>query len=379
MPRYFLLYAGIQPERDFRNIVYSGAHDATAALVESGKADAGVLNASVWEKLVEQKKIDPSKVRVFATTPPYHDYNWTVRGGMPRELVKKLTDAFLDLDARNPQHAEILSLQHASRFIPTQPEYYVEIKKAARAAGWVPVAAFGEATPIAAAADLKFALTEIANQFRWETGKQVQITFGSSGTFASQIENGAPFQMFLSADESFVQQRASKGMAKDPGAIYARGRLVLFAPFGSSLRADPELKDLKAAVADGRIQHFAIASPAHTPYARAARAALERAGLWVAIQPKLVLGEDASEATELVAHGSSQGGMVPLSLSTAQEIAKLGNFSLIAVDQHREEPLRQRMVLLKNAGDTATAFYRYLQEPAARAVLSRYGFVLPGE
>ena len=128
MPRYFLLQAGIQPERDFRSVTYSGAHDATAALVESRKVDAGVLNASIWDKLVEQKKIDPNKVRVFATTPSYHDYNWTVRGGMPPELVKKLTDAFLELDARNPQQAEILSLRRASRFIPTRPENYVEIE-----------------------------------------------------------------------------------------------------------------------------------------------------------------------------------------------------------------------------------------------------------
>lgn len=134
MPRYFLLEAGLDPERDFRNVAYSGAHDATAAFVESGKVDAGVLNASVWDKLVEQKKIDPSKVRVFAQTPPYHDYNWTVRGGLPPELVKKLTDAFLQLDARNPEHAEILSLQRATRFVPTRPENYVDIEKAARAA-----------------------------------------------------------------------------------------------------------------------------------------------------------------------------------------------------------------------------------------------------
>ena len=135
MPRYFLLQAGIDPDRDFRNVAYSGAHDATAAFVESGKVDAGVLNASVWDKLVEQKKIDVAKVRVFATTPPYHDYNWAVRGGLAPDVVKKLTDAFLALDSRNPQDAAILSLQRASRFIPTRPENYVEIEKAARSAG----------------------------------------------------------------------------------------------------------------------------------------------------------------------------------------------------------------------------------------------------
>ena len=380
MPRYFLLQAGIRPERDFHNVTYSSAHDATAAFVERGTADAGVLNASIWDKLVEQKKIDPNKVRVFATTPPYHDYNWTVRGGMPPELVKKLTDAFLELDARNPQHAEILSLQRASRFIPTQPEYYGEIKRAARAADLLPTAAFAAEGPaIAAAAVLKFPLTEIANQFRQETGHQVQMTYGLSASFISQIENGAPFQMFLSTGESSVQRLATKGIAWDSGVVYAIGRVVLFAPFRSSLRVDPELKNLQAAVADGRIQRFAIADPARSPYGRAARAVLERAGLWDAIQPKLVVSETASQTMVNLAHGSSQAGIVPLSLASAQEIAKVGNFALIPADSHREEPLEQRMVLLKNAGDVATEFYRYLQEPAARAVLIRYGFVLPGE
>jgi phosphonate transport system substrate-binding protein len=138
MPRYFLLQAGVDPDRDFRYIAYSGAHDATAAFVQSGKVDAGVLNASVWDKLVEQKKIDPARVRVFATTPPYHDYNWTIRGGMDPALVRKLTDAFLKLDPRNPEHRAILALQRASRFIPTRPENYAGIEHAARAAKLMP-------------------------------------------------------------------------------------------------------------------------------------------------------------------------------------------------------------------------------------------------
>lgn len=135
MPRYFLLQAGIDPDRDFKNIAYSGAHDATAAFVQSGKVSAGVLNASVWDKLVEQKKIDPQKVRAFATTPPYFDYNWTVRGELDPALVKKLTDAFLKLDPARSEDKEILALQRASRFISTRPENYAGIETAARAAG----------------------------------------------------------------------------------------------------------------------------------------------------------------------------------------------------------------------------------------------------
>lgn len=135
MPRFFLQQAGLNPEKDFRNVAFSGAHDATVAFVAAGKAEAGVLNASVWDKLVEQKKVDTDKVRVFATTPPYFDYNWTVRGDLDPVLIKKLTDAFLKLDPANPEHKEILGLQRAAKFIPTRKENYDGIEKAAQAAG----------------------------------------------------------------------------------------------------------------------------------------------------------------------------------------------------------------------------------------------------
>lgn len=134
MPRFFLLKDGIDAGKDFKNVAFSGAHDATVAFVAAGKADAGVLNASVWEKLVEQKKVDP-KVHVIATTPPYFDYNWTVRGDLDPALAKKIADAFLKLDAKNPEHAEILGLQRTTKFIPTKKENYEGIEQAAKAAG----------------------------------------------------------------------------------------------------------------------------------------------------------------------------------------------------------------------------------------------------
>ncbi len=135
MPRYFLLQNKLVPEKDFRRVAYSGAHDATALQVESGKVDAGVLNASVWEKLVEEKKVDLAKVKVIWTTPTYYDYNWTVRGDLDPALVKKLTEAFLKLDAKNPAHKAILDLQRASKFIPSNPDNYKGIESAARGAG----------------------------------------------------------------------------------------------------------------------------------------------------------------------------------------------------------------------------------------------------
>ncbi|AJE21213.1 putative selenate ABC transporter substrate-binding protein [Azotobacter chroococcum] len=135
MPRYFMLKDGIKPEEFFSRVAYSGAHDATVAWVQSGKVDAGVLNASVWDKLVTAGKVDTAKVKVFATTPTYYDYNWTVRGTLDPELTAKIKKAFLALDPAKPEHKAILDLQAASRFIETKPENYQGIEEAARAAG----------------------------------------------------------------------------------------------------------------------------------------------------------------------------------------------------------------------------------------------------
>ena len=135
MPRSFLLQHGLDPDKDFKRVAFSGAHDATALQVAGGKVDAGALNISVWQKMLEEKKLDPSQVKVFYTTPPYYDYNWTVRGDLDPALVQKLRDAFLALDPNNPEHQGILTLQRASRFIPTKPENYKGIEEAARSAG----------------------------------------------------------------------------------------------------------------------------------------------------------------------------------------------------------------------------------------------------
>jgi phosphonate transport system substrate-binding protein len=137
MPRYFLMQAGINPDKDFKTVAFSGAHDATVAFVAAGRAQAGVLNASVMDKLVETANPNAAKVRVLATTAPYFDYNWTVRPGLDAATTKKLTDAFLKLDAANPEHKEILALQRASKFIPTQARNYDGIEDAAKSAGLI--------------------------------------------------------------------------------------------------------------------------------------------------------------------------------------------------------------------------------------------------
>ncbi|WP_159878909.1 putative selenate ABC transporter substrate-binding protein [Aquitalea denitrificans] len=135
MPRYFLQKEGIKPETFFKNVAYSGAHDATVAWVASGKVDAGALNASVWDKLVASGKVDSSKVKLLATSPTFYDYNWTVRGNLDKKLQARITAAFLKLDAKNPEQKAILELQRASRFIPTKADNYKGIEAAAEAAG----------------------------------------------------------------------------------------------------------------------------------------------------------------------------------------------------------------------------------------------------
>lgn len=135
MPRSFLLEQGIDPEKAFRRVAFSGAHDATIAAVASGKVQGGALNISVWQKFVADNKVDTTKVRVIYTTPPYFDYNWTVHADMPAATRQKLTDALLALSKSTPEGKEILDLQRATRFVPTQVDNYKGIETAARSAG----------------------------------------------------------------------------------------------------------------------------------------------------------------------------------------------------------------------------------------------------
>lgn len=228
---------------------------------------------------------------------------------------------------------------------------------------------------IAAASDLKFALEEVSKEFQKDTGQEVTLTFGSSGTFATQIRNGAPFQLFLSADEHYVMLLHKDKITYDEGVLYALGRIALVAPKGSALAVDGELNGLSALIKANKLKRFAIANPEHAPYGQRAVEALRHAGLWEAVQPSLVLGENVSQAAQFAVSGSADGGIIALSLAKSPQMAALAQYALIPAEWHA--PLRQRMVLLKNAGPTAKAFYDYLQQPKARGILSNYGFTLP--
>lgn len=228
---------------------------------------------------------------------------------------------------------------------------------------------------LAAASDLKFALEAVAAVFEQASGHRLRLVFGSSGNFYSQILQGAPFHLFMSADEDFVFRLADAGRTRDRGRLYAHGRIGILVPKGSPLRADGQLQDLAAALRDGRLRKFAIANPAHAPYGMRAREALQHTGLWEAIVPRLVYGENISQAAQFATSGSTQGGIVAQSLALAPQVAQLGDFDLIPQAWH--QPLAQRMVLLRNTPPAAQAFYDHLSTPAAQQIMARYGFTVP--
>jgi molybdate transport system substrate-binding protein len=230
---------------------------------------------------------------------------------------------------------------------------------------------------IAAASDLQFALEEISGAFTENTGRSVRLSMGSSGNFARQIRQGAPFQMYLSADEDYVLNLARDEFTRDEGVLYAVGRIVIIVPEGSPLAPDGSLEDLEAALQDGRVNRFAIANPEHAPYGKRAREALQHRGLWEAVEPHLVLGENVSQAAQFATSANAQGGIIAYSLALAPAVAALGTYELIPDDWH--QPLNQRMVLMNDAGPVAQAFYDYVQQPLARSIFRRYGFVLDGE
>jgi molybdate transport system substrate-binding protein len=228
---------------------------------------------------------------------------------------------------------------------------------------------------IAAAANLNFALTEIANQFKAERGTPVEVVFGASGTLTRQIQDGAPFEVFLAADEEFPNQLTKAGLTRDAGVIYATGRLALFAPNGSPLTVDERLNGLARLIKNGKVGRFAIANPDVAPYGKAAESVLRKRGLWDAIRPQLVLGDTIAQAAQFATTGNAIGGLVAYSLVLGPGFAERGKYAVIPESDH--SPLRQRMVLLKRAGATATQFYAYLQGKTARAILRKHGYGVP--
>ncbi|MCG6658233.1 molybdate ABC transporter substrate-binding protein [Halomonas campisalis] len=236
---------------------------------------------------------------------------------------------------------------------------------------------------VAAASDLQFALAEAAERFAAETGRSLRLNFGSSGNFRRQIAQGAPFELYLSADEAYVLALHEEGHTEDAGVVYAIGRLAWLQRADrddlpgdeAPLAAVREALEAHAA-GEGR-PRIALANPEHAPYGVAARQALEHAGLWDDSAALRVLGENVSQAAQFALSDDARGGLVAWSLALAPQLAQRSDFVLIPEAWH--EPLVQRMALVKGAGETARAFYAWLQQPPAREIFAGYGFRLPDE
>lgn len=226
---------------------------------------------------------------------------------------------------------------------------------------------------VAAAASLRPALDDVVAAFRALGGTPaIDIVYGASGTLARQTINGAPFQLFLAADEATALQVHAAGRALDEGRIYVVGRLALATAAGSTLPLDADLAGLGTAIADGRVRRIALASPDLAPYGRAAQQALERRGLWTMAQPRLAFGENVAQAAQFVVSGAAEAGFVALSTLKAPALAGRTRYAVVAASLH--EPIRHRMVLVANATPTAARLYDFAVSPAAAAIWQRHGF-----
>lgn len=232
----------------------------------------------------------------------------------------------------------------------------------------------GEKITIAAAADLKFALDKIVELFnKAHPADQVETIYGSSGKFHTQIRQGAPFDLYFSADIAYPRALKEEGFAASEVQAYAVGRIVLWSPSRDASKMT--LNDL----ADPIIQKIAIANPKHAPYGKRAEEALRAAGVWAKVEARLVYGENISQTAQFVQTGNAQAGIIALSLALSPELAKQGGYALISDKLH--QPLEQGFIVTKRAAANplAQAFARFMSGNEARAVMMRYGFVLPGE
>ena len=239
---------------------------------------------------------------------------------------------------------------------------------------FIATTAHAEKITVAAAADLKFAMDEIVTGFRQiRPGTDVEVIYGSSGKFHTQIRQGAPYDLFFSADISYPRELARIGMAASDVKPYAFGRIVLWS---NSMDA---AKMTMASLTDPGISRIAIANPKHAPYGKRAEEALRTSGLWDKLQSKLVFGENIAHTSQFVQTGNAQVGIIALSLALNSELAKKGGYYLIPENLHK--PLEQGYVITtRGAGKPlAKQFADYMGSKAARSIMTKYGFVLPGE
>jgi molybdate transport system substrate-binding protein len=234
--------------------------------------------------------------------------------------------------------------------------------------------AHAETLIIAAASDLKYAMAEVIKPFRSQyPNDKIEVIYGSSGKFSTQIANGAPFDLFFSADIRYPRQLEQRGLTAGPARPYAIGRIALW-----SLK--PELaKTPLRELPKTALRKFAIANPQHAPYGVRAQQAMQHAGIWQAMQPKLVMGENIAHAAQFIDAGAADAGIVALALVLSPELQGKGAWQLIPAEWH--EPLEQGYVTTRRAANNALAkaFTEHMRSEPARAIMRRYGFVLPAE
>lgn len=226
---------------------------------------------------------------------------------------------------------------------------------------------------VAAAADLQFAMRDIAAQFQQRTGKSVKVTYGSSGNFYQQLQNGAPFDMFFSANVDYARKLDAAGLA-EPGSFYpyATGKIVLWVPKESKIDVSKGL----ASLLDLAVKKIAIANPEHAPYGQAALAALKKENIYDKISGKLVLGENISQAATFAASGAADAGIVALALAVSPNMKDKGRYVEIPAEEY--PPIEQACVILKSAKDKETArkFLEFVKTPAVKDVFRGYGFAV---
>jgi molybdate transport system substrate-binding protein len=229
-----------------------------------------------------------------------------------------------------------------------------------------------ESITVAAAANLNGVLDELVLQYTKQGTQQIKVVYGSSGHFYQQMIQGAKFDIFLSANQDYVDRLVSQGYAEDSGVVYARGRLVVLVSNKSKIRLSQDFDGLKQAIQDGRLSKFAIANPALAPYGKAATQTLEYLGLTKTFQPILVMGGDVGQTMLFIQSEAAQAGMVPWSMVKQSKTIKEESYILISENQH--QPILQKMMIFKKVNPSATDFYQYLQSAQAKKIWRQYGY-----
>ena len=270
------------------------------------------------------------------------------------------------------KHVQIIALSALAGFVLVAPLHYVH----ARTVAAMPQAAARPCglVTVAAASDLTYAMDEISVNFEKATGCKVRLTLGSSGNFLTQVENGAPFDVFFSADITYPKKLEADGLAS-PGStyLYAIGKIVLWARKDSRVDVGKGF----AAVSDPAVKKIAIANPDHAPYGRAAEEALRHSGVYEAVKNRLVLGENISQAAEFVESGNADAGILALSLVLSPAMKDKGR--TWNIPENLYTPIQQGVVAVRAAANPqgARQLLDYIKLPATAALLERYGFVLP--